>query len=1028
MKELGQIFAVILPLLSICAPQRALAGLFEQNAEVDVLVAGGTAAAVEAAVAAKRAGKRTFLVSPRPYLGEDTAGRFELKPVPAEDELVSVPAEFKLSEDRARGKAEIRFAHPERITRIEMVTYERDGEAPTLTKECHFVSSADGKTFSSVRPLRIAMNYSPRREYVWRAELNETVCRLAVGATRKKGAAGLNVRAIRVFRAAPSGTLRRPTPLEEKVRLDRMLTDAGVPFVTGAMGVDVLKDASGRVAGAVFASREGVKRVRAGVVVDASVHGVLLRAAGGALAPLPPQMRLSRVVLSASRPAGDGLTVEDLGFAWPTQIQRGLWDYEPSEGRLYRCSFDWATDDTLEGWSAVEMKARSLTWSPDVLDAADELAFPPRACEKSVPGLVYLPVGADAAAIARVPVACPHGFPGVLESRSPLTPLLSSAVCVVGAGTAGAPAAISAARAGAKTVAVEYTYGLGGLGTLGMIGYYWYGTICGFTKEVEKGVRTLGARVRGVGKREWWRREAEKAGVQVLFGSLAYDVVMTSNRVTGVCVATPFGAGVIRAAVAVDATGAADLAARAGEGTEFVTADALALQAAGQAPRRPGFSYANTDFGYVDDTDVSDTTLFSRRARKGAQGEWDLSQIVGSRERRRMIGMLQVQPEDVINERRFEDTIAIGSTDFDSHGPTVADVCFLSPATTQHVFRLNIPYRALLPARTDGLIVCGIGASGHRDAMPFMRMQADVQNEGYAAGRAAAMAARDGVSPRHVDVKALQCHLSDIGSIPREALDWKDVYEKGFGNPETEHLWRQALDSAGDGFAGVPLLLTDRARARRDLHARFLIEKDAKRRLCLAQTLGMLGDAVGADVLVENLLRSPADFVQVVPETSKRFGKRLSNRDAQIVALGRTGATQAVAVVSAELKSVRKNLNLWHIRALSLAGEALADSRLAGDFAAALRLPGVGGHAVRSDAELSGLGAFRDGPGVSERVACQREILLARALVACGDADGLGVRTLRAFADDPRRVYAANARAFLLTIPKADKRTGGRNE
>ena len=52
---------------------------------------------------------------------------------------------------------------------------------------------------------------------------------------------------------------------------------------------------------------------------------------------------------------------------------------------------------------------------------------------------------------------------------------------------------------------------MGGLGTLGMIGYYWYGTVCGFTAEVEKGIATLGARVPGVGKREWWRREAEKA-------------------------------------------------------------------------------------------------------------------------------------------------------------------------------------------------------------------------------------------------------------------------------------------------------------------------------------------------------------------------------------------------------------------------------------------------------------------------------------------------------------------------------------
>ena len=998
------------------APVRA--GVFEEHAEVDVLVAGGTEAAVEAAVAAQRAGWRTLLVSPRPYLGEDTAGRFELKPVPVTDEPLAVSTNFTYSADRVRGRVAFNFPRLTRVTRIEVVTFEQGGCKPFRTAECHFIFTKDGKTFSSARPLQLAMNYSPMGEYVWRAELDEDVRGLAVGATRRKDAANFDVRAVRVFRAADPGTRRRPTPLEEKVRLDRKLVEAGVPFVTGAMGVDVLVESSGRVAGAVFATREGLKRVRAGQVVDASVHGVLLKAAGGRLTPLPKRLRLSRVVLSLTPPVGDGLTVEDLGVACSSAIQIRGRAPEPVAGRLYRCSFDWATDDTPAGWASVEMRARALTWSPDLLDAAEELAFAPQTCEKAVPGLVYLPVGATGPLNLNPKKTVGDVRPAGAD-RAVLT---SCDVCVAGAGTAGAPAAIAAARAGARTVAVEYAYGMGGLGTLGMIGYYWYGTVCGFTAEVENGIATLGARVPGVGKREWWRREAEKAGARVLFGSLAYGVTSASNRVIGVCVATPFGAGVVRAAVAVDATGAADLAAAAGERTEFVTDEELALQTAGQAPRRPGFTYVNTDFGYVNDNDVSDASLFARRARQGATGEWDVSPIVGSRERRRLVGALQVQPEDVLNERRFEDTIATGKTDFDTHGPTVADVCFLSPVTTQHVFRLNIPYRALLPATVDGLLVCGLGASGHRDAMPFMRMQADVQNEGYAAGRAAAMAVKAGCAPRRIDVRELQRHLAAIGSIPRAALDWKDNF------PLSEADWQKALATAADGFVGVPWLLTDRVRARRDLADCFRTETDAKRRLCLAQTLGMLGDGVGADLLAENLRRPRASFDPVVPESAKRFGKRLSNRDAQLVALGRTRTETAVAVIADELRTIRKNLSFEHVRALSLAGEALADARLAPLFAAALRLPRVGGNAVSRAEDLAGLGGFTGGPGCLERMRCVRELLLARALVACGDHDGLGVRTLRAFAADPRGVYAANARAFLsarLLFPRSDVKAAG---
>ena len=45
---------------------------------------------------------------------------------------------------------------------------------------------------------------------------------------------------------------------------------------------------------------------------------------------------------------------------------------------------------------------------------------------------------------------------------------------------------------------------------------------------------------------------------------------------------------------------------------------------------------------------------------------------------------------------------------------------------------VSVPYRALLPAGLDGILVTGLGASAHRDAMPVIRMQPDIQNGGYA--------------------------------------------------------------------------------------------------------------------------------------------------------------------------------------------------------------------------------------------------------------------------------------------------------
>ena len=80
----------------------------------------------------------------------------------------------------------------------------------------------------------------------------------------------------------------------------------------------------------------------------------------------------------------------------------------------------------------------------------------------------------------------------------------------------------------------------------------------------------------------------------------------------------------------------------------------------------------------------------------------------------------------------------------------------------------------MLPKRLDGLLVIGLGVSAHRDAMPVLRMQPDIQNEGYAAGYAAAMAVKDGVPLRQIDVKKLQKHLMEIKNLDKSVLTMKD--------------------------------------------------------------------------------------------------------------------------------------------------------------------------------------------------------------------------------------------------------------
>jgi len=73
----------------------------------------------------------------------------------------------------------------------------------------------------------------------------------------------------------------------------------------------------------------------------------------------------------------------------------------------------------------------------------------------------------------------------------------------------------------------------------------------------------------------------------------------------------------------------------------------------------------------------------------------------------------------------------------------------------------DMPYRAMLPKKIDGLMAVGRSASGIPDTLLRNRMAAKVM--GQACGIAAAMAATRDLSPRQLDVKEFQTALLDAG-------------------------------------------------------------------------------------------------------------------------------------------------------------------------------------------------------------------------------------------------------------------------
>jgi NADPH-dependent 2,4-dienoyl-CoA reductase/sulfur reductase-like enzyme len=594
-------------------------------------------------------------------------------------------------------------------------------------------------------------------------------------------------------------------------------------------------------------------------------------------------------------------------------------------------------------------------------------------------------------------------------------------VVVVGGGTGGAPAGIAAARQGAKALVVEYLHGLGGVGTMGYISSYYYGYIHGFTKEIDDGVAGYGGygeAIRGrwnvEWKKEWYRSELRKAGADIWFGVLGCGAFVDNGCVKGVVVATDAGRGVVLAGTVIDSTGNADIAASAGASCVYTDGTNVAVQGAGLPPLKLGAGYTNTDWTFIDDGDVLDIWRTFVVAKKKYKDAYDLGQLLDTRERRRIVGDFTMSPMDISLGRTYPDTIVIARSNFDSHGFTIHPVFMIRPPDRKEI-SVNIPYRCLLPKGLDGILVTGLGVSAHRDAMPVIRMQADIQNQGYAAGVAAAMAAQSGKSVRDVDIKALQKHLVKKGNLPKRVLTDEDSF------PLPQEKIADAVEHVVNDYDGLEIILAQRQEAIPLLEKTYENAKAENSKLVYAHILGMLGDSTGAGTLAE-AIRS-RDWDKGWNYTGMgQYGMSLSELDSLIVALGRTRDKRAPKAILEKVELLDAESEFSHCRAVAMALESIGDPVAAKPLAMLLSKPGMQGYALtnidRARHEVSS-----SPTDTVTRNNSLRELVLARALYRCGDYHGLGEKILKEYAADLRAHYARHAGAVLQQKHGADETT-----
>jgi len=406
------------------------------------------------------------------------------------------------------------------------------------------------------------------------------------------------------------------------------------------------------------------------------------------------------------------------------------------------------------------------------------------------------------------------------EKKTPIVANVDVLVC--GGGVAGVAAAICAARNGSKVLLIERYGFLGGLATGGLV-VTTPPLNNGINSEIRQKLENSGA-YRKCGNLgddpameglmavdpELLKYELVKMllkeGVRLLFHTYVVQSIVEDNTIKGVIVENKGGRSAIVGKIVIDATGDGDVFASAGSPYEMaqdplpvtlmfnmVNVDTkkamkqignwgnlrklveqavrsgelsfdLELYPKGFAPGLfaaglcyPGeinvWSGSLMGVNCLDPDQLTKAEIVTRehamklatflknklRGFEESRIEYTATQV-GVRETRRVIGGLIPSLHDVMTQE-FVDTIA-------------------KPYLHRE---MRVPYRSLVPQKIENLLVAGRCISAKQDAMVQLRLIPVCFVTGQAAGTAAGLALRENITPRKLDVSAIQETLLQQG-------------------------------------------------------------------------------------------------------------------------------------------------------------------------------------------------------------------------------------------------------------------------
>lgn len=137
--------------------------------------------------------------------------------------------------------------------------------------------------------------------------------------------------------------------------------------------------------------------------------------------------------------------------------------------------------------------------------------------------------------------------------------------------------------------------------------------------------------------------------------------------------------------------------------------------------------------------------------------------FMGIRESRVIKGKYVLTADDILSCRKFEDAVGVASYPVDIHH-SHGDDCTMMWCPDCY----DLPYRMLVPEKVENLLVAGRCASMTHEAMASARVMSTCMVMGEAAGRAAKIAAEEGVPVSKVNVEAVREDLRENGAYLRD--------------------------------------------------------------------------------------------------------------------------------------------------------------------------------------------------------------------------------------------------------------------